>query len=359
MVSSKAINRIGALAGTVVFTCAVSAFTPGFAHAATIDELKTNYQVALTNYTVVLDQQTENKREIRAAETEVREVTADLQKTEEVSSQAAVALYKDYDNNRDIVSMVLDSQTLTEAINKYDSYERIEAFYREKLLQTKEKKAELEQLVAQLEARKAEIANELEDAQKKMEKAEEALHDADHSDGAKYHQVQGNDSNCGATSFTVGVNILLHENRYKDNVKVWSGPGFNGDSTVNLGGKARVWLESEGLSDTIAVNDVIGDIHKTEQLRNELEQGHVVIISSGSGSIWQKADGTARPIGTFPYGHFIVFYYYKDGVYYANDSSGQTGEGAGCPYNEKQMQQWLDGRSNHFATVLSKISKDK
>ena len=47
-----------------------------------------------------------------------------------------------------------------------------------------------------------------------------------------------------------------------------------------------------------------------QQLRDELNQGHVVIISSGAGSAWQRADGTVAAPGSFPDGHWIVFYYY-------------------------------------------------
>ena len=84
------------------------------------------------------------------------------------------------------------------------------------------------------------------------------------------------------------------------------------------------------------------------------DQGHVVIISSGAGSAWQRADGTVAAPGSFPDGHWIVFYYYADGIFYANDSSVAAKQGAGCPYNEEQMQQWLSGRGNHFAVAMKK-----
>ena len=345
-------NGIAALAcAMLIASCAVIAS----AHAQTLEDLHQGYQLAVANYEQVLGEQEKNTREIARKEAEVRETKAQLEQAQEKAGEGAVALYKIHDNQNDMLSFVLGSESLTEAIMRYDSYERVEAYYRETIDQARQKKAELEEEVVQLEERKLEIAQELEGARETMEAAEQALRDADHSDGAKYHQLQGNDCNCGATSFIVGVNVLLHENKYPDNVKVWSGPGFNGDSTVNLAQKCTVWLEENGLSDEISVYCPLGDITTTEQLRDELNQGHVVIISSGAGSAWQRADGTVAAPGSFPDGHWIVFYYYADGIYYANDSSVAAKQGAGCPYNEEQMKQWLSGRSTHFATVLRKV----
>ena len=173
----------------------------------------------------------------------------------------------------------------------------------------------------------------------------------DYRDGYLYHQKQGNGKNCGATSFAVAVNILLRENKYLDNVAIWSSKAFNKDSTGLLNTKGTKWLEMNGLSSKMAIERVSGDIHYTSQMRAQLELGRMVIISSGSKSVWQHADGTQEVDGHGS-GHWIVFYYYANGVYYANDSSKSPEKGAGCPYTEAQMQQWLDGRSSHAATVV-------
>ena len=173
----------------------------------------------------------------------------------------------------------------------------------------------------------------------------------DYSDGYLYHQKQGNGSNCGATAFAVSVNILLRENKYMDNVAVWKSKAFEQDSTKNLDVKGTKWLELNGLSSKIAIERVSGDIHYASEMRAQLEQGRMVIISSGSGSVWQHADGTQETNGHSS-GHWIVFYHYSNGVYYANDSSKVAAKGAGAPYTEAQMQQWLDGRSSHSAQVV-------
>ena len=53
-----------------------------------------------------------------------------------------------------------------------------------------------------------------------------------------------------------------------------------------------------------------------------------------------------------------MFYGYSEGIFYANDSAVIAKKGAGCPYTTKQMQQWLDGRSYHFACTLSRVSQE-
>ena len=206
----------------------------------------------------------------------------------------------------------------------------------------------------ELENKREELQAKVDETQQAAEAAEAALRDADHSDGAEYQQTQGNGSNCGATAFIVCVNTLLHENKFTDNVKVWSGAGFEGDSTTNLAMKGQAWLAANDLSDTIGIETVPGDIRSTAQLQAVLEQGNVVVISSGAGSVWQRADGSKAGPGEYPDGHWIMFYQYEEGVFFANDSAVSKKLGAGVPYTEEQMQQWLDGRSTHFAVVLYK-----
>ena len=333
---------------------ALPALTAVPASAATLDDLHFNVQSATNNYQAAVVEQVRNSSEIVAVKNEISIAQSEIAQSKEQLSDAVSTLYKNERHRSDLVDFVLDGSSLTDAINRYEGYVRIESFCREKLERVRNQQSELNDKKKVLEEKKDVLKEKIAAAAQAIEDAEEALRDADHSDGLKYHQKQGNGSNCGATSFIVGVNILLHENRYPNNVSVWKGPGFKGDSTVNLGFKAKSWLMANGLSDKISVETIAGDIHRTEQLKAELDQAHVVIISSGPGSVWQRADGTSTGPGTFPDGHWIVFYHEKDGVFYANDSSVDSKKGAGCAYTEKQMQQWLDGRSNHFAVSLAK-----
>lgn len=324
------------------------------AYAVDLDDLNEQYQIAVTNYEYVLNEQGRNDHEIMQTVHQISQVKEELKAAQKMSDEAAVALYKNMDGKTELIDMLLESNSLNDAINRYESYRRIEEHYLATVRKANAKQSELDALQKNLEDRKASIQQELEEARQSVEKAEQAIKDADHSDGAKFHQVQGNGSNCGATSFIVGVNVLLHEDRFTDNVAVWEGPGFNGTSTLAIGYKGTKWLEHNDLGDVIGIEDVVGDIKTADELRDELQKGHVVVISSGPGSEWQRADGKAAPLGTFPDGHFIVFYYYNDGVFYANDSSVKAEQGAGVPYTEEQMEQWMNGRSTHFAAVMYK-----
>ena len=173
---------------------------------------------------------------------------------------------------------------------------------------------------------------------------------ASHPNGHLFHQRQGNGVNCGATAFTVAVNIMLGSNQYPDNVAVWSSKQFKKDSVNHLGDKGKAWLKANGLSNLIDIYYIRGDIHKTKKLRKHLEQGHLVIMCSGSNSNWMLSDGSM--MNDHPTGHWIVFYHYANGVYYANDSRHGSDKGAGCKYTEAQMQQWLNGRQKHAAIAM-------
>jgi|GEM_PF-2723540 len=320
--------------------------------AETLDDLHEKYQMAVTDYESALSEQTRNDHEIIRTETQITTVKIELKKAQLMSDEAAVALYKNSSSKGELIGMLLDSNSLADAIELYEGYKRVEDHYLDTIEKTRAKQAELEALSKQLEARKTALKEKVSTAKQTVEDVERAIRNADHSDGAEYHQLQGNGSNCGATSFIVGVNMLLHEKKFTDNVAVWDGPGFNGNSTAAVGYKGTKWLEANGLGDTIACEDVVGDIKTADQLREELRQGRVIVISSGPGSIWQRADGKAAPQGTFPDGHFIVFYHYENGVYYANDSSVDASKGAGVPYTQEQMEQWFSGRSTHFAVRM-------
>lgn len=326
---------------------------PAHARAVTVDQLELNYQLAVSDYEDALVQKDRNKDDLAAAAVEIKIVEAQEAKAEQDLGEAAKVYYKHHPGRAKLMDMLISSSSLDEAIACYDYYSRIEKRYNEQLVEVREKRAQLEELTAELERNKRAIQAEIDKTKSAAKEAKIEWIGASHADGAMFHQKQGVDNNCGATAFTVAVNILLHEERFSDNVAVWSGPGFNGDSTTNLGGKAIVWLAANDLGDQIGVETISGDIRTTEQLKAELTQGHVVILSSGPGSVWRYVGDVARP-GLFPFGHWIVFYNYTDGVFYANDSSVDATLGAGCPYTEEQMQQWLDGRGSHFAVSLYK-----
>lgn len=74
-------------------------------------------------------------------------------------------------------------------------------------------------------------------------------------------------------------------------------------------------------------------------IQNALEQGKCVIISSigPNGDIFSSGE-----VGEFwaSGGHYICFYQYKDGVFWAKDS-GTPGRGAACKYNWGMMERFL------------------
>lgn len=170
-----------------------------------------------------------------------------------------------------------------------------------------------------------------------------------HADGADYHMGQVNDSCCGATSFTIGLNMLLGlkgDRAYSDS-SVWSSSAFGCDSTQNLAGKGATFLANEGLSGKIDCYEV--GIGTNEQLRAELQKGHVVCISSGDNARFIHNDGN---IWMTDAGHFILFYNYSNGTYFADDPA-RSATGAGCAYSEADLAQWLNGRDWHGVAVLA------
>ena len=339
-----------------VFVCVLAlvaaALQPQAAYAQTLDDLQLNYQAAVIAYEDALQAQDQTIKEFDQVEARIEDLEKDLDTEERSLEKTAVTLYKEYPNGG-LVDILLAAESFDDLLTSYDYYQRIQKYYVEAIQATNDKREQLAGVKTALQAKKEQLVEEVRDARMAVSDAEYAYWDADHSDGAQYHQRQVVGNNCGATAFIVGVNTLLHENRFTDNVAVWSGPGFAGDSTTSLAYKGAVWLASYGLSDQIGIEEIVGDIHTVDQMRSELEQGHVVVTSSGAGSVWHYADGSAIP-GLFPYGHWIVFYHYADGVFYANDSSTGAKRGAGCPYSEADLQQWLNGRGNHFSVSLWK-----
>ena len=340
------------LAGFVLFV-ALFAFS-GPAHAATRDELVGSYQSAIVNYEKAVGAKDSNAAEIVEIEGDIAKAEQNIELTQEELGETAATLYKSSRGNRVLVDMLLESNSFQDAVARYEKYEKIAEYYRDKADELAAKRERLSQYKQRLERKKAELEKEVEDAKRAADAAALALLDNTHTDGAQFQQVQGNGSNCGATAFIVGVNVLLHENRYPDNVGVWSSPSFSSDSTTAIAWKGSNWLIDNGLFDMISVETVPGDIHNTQDMRAWLEEGNVLVVSSGPGSVFVHADGGAAPLGSYPDGHFILVYSYDNGIFYANDSAVSAAQGAGCPYTEEQMQQWLSGRENHFAVALKK-----
>ena len=343
---------------TLVASCALAAFISSSASvqaasAQTLEELEYQYQAAVAAYEDAVQAQQDNEEKIESLQEDIQDMEEEIAEEQDDLDTSTVQLYKSYPGRGKIIDMLLNCETLDEAISCYEYCKRIERYYANSVKSLTQKREDLSTKQGELEEKRWALSDSIEEARQNVEAADAAYRDANHSDGAHFHQKQGVSNNCGATAFIVGVNILLHENRYTDNVTVWKGPGFNSDSTTDLANKGALWLAVNQLSDQIGIEDIAGDIHTASELKKELEQGHVVVISSGSGSTWCYANGEAET-GSFPYGHWIVFYYYEDGIYYANDSSAKASKGAGCPYTEEELQEWLNGRGNHFALRMFK-----
>ena len=344
---------IALLACACACALACACLAPGVAFAASMDQLQAVYVSALRGYENALDQREQASAEIEATEREIEEAEQEREQAQEELGETATAYYKDSRRANVLLDIVLRSESFQDAVIRYDLYQKVERRCAERMEELEEQRDELESYKEELQARRDEIDERIEKARRVALAAEKALLEASHVDGHKYHQVQGNGSNCGATAFIVGVNILLNKNRFTDNVKVWEGPGFKGDSTNNLASRGKLWLVANKLDDEIGIEEVKGDIHKTSELKELLDDGNVVVISSGAASVWQYADGTKAGAGAFPDGHWVVFYRCDDDdIFYCNDSAVSRKKGAGCAYTKKEMQQWLDGRANHFATVL-------
>lgn len=323
--------------------------------AKAVQSLTSDYLAAVDEYQAALDRQAENSEAIRAVETEIDEAEAKLSKSQVHLEAASIEMYKNGIQPGELLETVLAAPSISESATLYDDYMRLEAHRRQ---QCEDARLECEQLrggLASLEAQRDQLFAEVVAMRQEVADAKAALRRIVHLDGDKFHQTQGNGVNCGATAFIVGVNTLLGENRFTDNVGVWASKAFGRDSTISLVEKGNAWLRDNGLDGLIDFQYVKGDIHESADLRAELEKGNIVVISSGSGSEWQRVDAAESKKGLYPGGHWICFYGYSEGIFYANDSAVSAKRGAGCPYTEKQMQQWLDGRSYHVACVLSKV----
>lgn len=347
-------RKIGAFPITVAVAFAFALLLAVPAYASTRDDLNYNYQSAKVFYEGAKDEQGKNAEEIKKTEKEIAGTEDAIDRSRAQLDETAITVYKGTRGRDVIVDLILNASSFQDAVARYDAYEKIENYYYDRIGELSIELDDLNEQKVELEEQKAEIEAKVEEARIAAEAAALALLDNTHTDGAKYHQRQGVSNNCGATAFIVGVNTILHENRYVDNVAVWEGPGFEGDSTSDLAYRGGTWLVANGLADIISIGLVPGDVHTVDDMRYLLEEGYVVIASSGSGSTFQRAGAGEAPKGSFPDGHWVCFYCYDNGIFYANDSAVEADEGAGCVYTEGEMQEWLDGRENHFATTLKK-----
>ena len=327
---------------------------PGESAAAkAVKTLTADYLAAVENYESALDHQQENYEAIAALETEIGDAEEKLAKSQAHLQDASVEMYKNGIQPGQLLEMVMSAPSLSESVTLYEDYTRLEAHRKQQCEDARRECEALRRNLAGLEERRSVLEAEVASTCQAVADAKDALRRAAHLDGEKFHQRQGNGVNCGATAFIVGVNILLGENAFTDNVKVWASDAFAKNSTVNLVEKGCAWLKDNDLDGLIDFQYVKGDIYKADELRAELERGRVVVISSGAGSEWQRVDAAEPQKGLYPSGHWICFYGYSEGIFYANDSAVSAKRGAGCPYTESQMQQWLDGRSYHVACTLS------
>lgn len=184
------------------------------------------------------------------------------------------------------------------------------------------------------------------------------------SEGEQYHQAQGYDLSeenlisqealqnaCGATTFAMGVNMLLGENKYCG-VDVFNSDIFNHDSTdCGTSDKPERWLKANGLDSKIEVKNHESEGITIDKMKEWLDDGYVVQISSGNASNFLHNDGsTSQHLA----GHYILFYKYENNSFYANDPARNKKLGAGVKYSTSDLQQWLDGRGSHSGVLLKR-----
>ena len=179
----------------------------------------------------------------------------------------------------------------------------------------------------------------------------------DMANGEKYFQAQGNGENCGMTAFLVGVNTLLGENKYTDNVGEWANYGSYSEAIGwNSGnGQAQRWLNDHGLSDDIEITGVY-NVFSREQLCEHLDNGEVVVSSSGGSiPIFKRNDGSKATYA----GHYVMFYKGEDGNVYANDSSvGTSNQGAGVLYTDEDLDAFFSSPTtgNHGSLSMKRVA---
>lgn len=159
---------------------------------------------------------------------------------------------------------------------------------------------------------------------------------ADAADGAEYHLTQQLSNNCGAAAFTMAVNMILGDPDAYDDKTVFEEMG--GDTTTIGWGsdtKAANWLTSKGLTQ-IEVHEV-QSINSREDLIEHLKNGEMCIVST-KGQYFVHNDGS---LGNHEGGHYILFYAYRNGEFYVNDSAVSAEQGAAVKYTAEQVDNFF------------------
>lgn len=157
---------------------------------------------------------------------------------------------------------------------------------------------------------------------------------------------------CGATAFTVGVNMLLGQRHKYCNCETWHEMGS--DSTTigwDGGAKGSKWLKEKGLDSQIEITGT-NDIKNREDLLNKLKEGNVCVVSSANKdgkAVFVLADGSKRSSG----GHYILFYKYENGIFYADDSSGLSA-GGGMQYKDSDVDEFFSAREEDGGSISIK-----
>ena len=90
------------------------------------------------------------------------------------------------------------------------------------------------------------------------------------------------------------------------------------------------------------------NIKSVSAMKKVLEKGSSVVCAAG-GSVFVGQDGQMYTSG----GHYICFWKYSKGYYYAKDSTGRTGKmGPACKYSTTQMKNFLNASGEQI--VISK-----
>lgn len=195
-------------------------------------------------------------------------------------------------------------------------------------------------------------------------------------EGDKYHQGQGlhyhssdmttekaqgpdqdkdsgaQNSACGAYSFTMGVNMLLGEVHKFCGAEVWYDLGKSSTTMGSDPSKAENWLKDNQLSDKIELV-YQGQISSGDDIAKYLDESCVVVCSAGSGSSEKVFIDNTGVGSAHSSGHYILWYKYEDGKYYANDP-GRWGTGAGCAYTKEQLDKWATTGAIHSAIAMKR-----
>lgn len=146
--------------------------------------------------------------------------------------------------------------------------------------------------------------------------------------------------------------MLLGENKY-NNVDVWESSIFGRDSTdCGSSDKTERWIKENGLDSKIEVKNHESSGITVDKMKEWLDDGYIVQISSGEQSKFLSNEGDGIPY--HPDGHYILFYKYENNAFYADDPALNKKAGAGVKYSTSDLQQWLGGREFHSGVLMKR-----